>query len=308
MSMRTITKILDGAQPVASKIQTYICIITPEIAAELLKANDNIRAIKKAVVGRYVGDMLLDHWALTGQPLIFDWHGKLRDGQHRLESCVTSGRPFPTLVVVGVEPGVLLNIDCGAKRLLGDYLAHEQYSDAKSLGAAIRLAYQLIVEKNVTQNGYSPDVMLRWFSDGHTGLTADLAKVRLWEKKMPKGFTRSHMAAIRHYASDIIDVDDVDGFFSQVALAVDTIDTRSPAFVLRQFMTGSGRNSDKDRLQVPDRIGATINALNLFVAGHEATRAKIVWKRGGHNPQPFPQITPSVMAEFLDEEPEGAPA
>lgn len=306
--MRTITKILEGAAPVDSKIQVFICMITPEIATELLKANDNIRSIKKAVLGRYVGDMLLDRWMLTGEPLIFDWDGKGRNGQHRLKSCIESGRPFPTVVVVGVDPNVLLNIDIGTKRNLGDFLAHEGYEDAKNLGAAIRLAYQLIVEHNVTQSGYSNEVLLGWFGNGHSGLTGDLARVRVWEKQMPKGFTRAHMAALRHYASGIVDVDDMDGFLSEVALAVDTIDTRSAPFVLREFMTSAERRKQQDRLQVPERIAVTIKAFNLYNAGHEASRRKIAWNRGGHQPEPYPQIVPTIMQEFVNEEPGGAPA
>jgi hypothetical protein len=49
-----------------------------------------------------------------------------------------------------------------------------------------------------------------------------------------------------------------------------------------------------------ERIAVTINALNLYAAGHETTsRAKIVWRRGKDG---YPLPTPGIMEEFVNGE------
>src|SRR5262245_54107702 len=84
-------------------LECWVARITPDLAQELLRQNENIRSIKQPVAMKYTADMLLDRWPLTGEPLIFDRDGKLRNGQHRLTACIRSDRPFVTLVVLGVE-------------------------------------------------------------------------------------------------------------------------------------------------------------------------------------------------------------
>jgi hypothetical protein len=300
MSLTTIDGILAQAEVVEGVGVAYAVVITPDLAEELLKTNDNIRNVKKGVVGRYAADMMLGRWRVTGETIIFDKKGRLKNGQHRLRSCILSGVPFTTWVVVGVDPDVILDIDAGAKRTLADFLAFNTYGDSKNLGAAIRLAYELDVSKKITQEGFSPETLWHWFSPGHESLVEDLATVRRFEKTAPQGLTRAHMAAIRHAAPDMM-TDTVMDFFHLLAWPQATDMSNSPASLLRTFMTRFSAQHKTARLQPMERIAVTIKALNLYAAGHETTtRDKIVWRRGQED---YPQITPSIMDEFVADVP-----
>lgn len=282
-------------------IQAFVAEVTPSMATELLGRNANVRKLRDSVVMRYATDMMMGGWTVTGEPIIFDEDGNGVNGQHRLHACILADVPFTTLVVLGVAAKADLSMDTGAKRTLGDYLQHYGHTDAKNLAAAIRLAYQLIEEGEVTQSAaYTNEILLRWFIPAHVGLVEDLIAVRLWERHWPKGFTRSHAAAIRHAGNLAgVELDRLDGFFAALAYAGDIVDTRSPTHVLHQYFVRAA-GSDRDRIQLPARMALTIKALNLYVAGDEATPRALLW-RSRDRREPFPKISPGVLEETARE-------
>lgn len=97
--------------------------ITPKTAAEYLNKNvDNNRAIQAHRLDGYVRDMLHDEWFFTASPIIFDEHGNLVDGQHRLTGVIKSGKPQTFLVVRGVSDKAIFAIDKGKPRSVLDSL------------------------------------------------------------------------------------------------------------------------------------------------------------------------------------------
>lgn len=121
--------------------------ITPAEAAAMLKAgNSRNRPIRKQHVMRLAEEMRERKWVLNGVPIIFN--GKLLiDGQHRLEACVESGKPFETLIVRNVAPDSFATIDTGKKRSLADTLAVKGYENYTALAASASIVHQYQIQE-----------------------------------------------------------------------------------------------------------------------------------------------------------------
>jgi hypothetical protein len=95
-------------------------LINPTTAVEMLKAAGPNRHKNRAKIARLDSDMVYGRYQTNGETIIFDRHGRLIDGQHRLEACVQSGKSFEALVVRGVDPSAIGTIDQGQSRSLAD--------------------------------------------------------------------------------------------------------------------------------------------------------------------------------------------
>lgn len=120
------------------KLQMSSETITPEVAAEMLRYNINNRKLRPSKVARYGHEMANGTWRLTSEPIIFDWHGRLLNGQHRLHACIESGCSFETAVHRGVDPAAFDVIDTGMNRTLGDVLSQKGTKSAPSVAAAAK--------------------------------------------------------------------------------------------------------------------------------------------------------------------------
>lgn len=89
-------------------------VISPDLAAKLLKHNRNNRNVRPALVRQYAEDMRQGHFDITHQGIAFYQNGDLADGQHRLMAVVESGVSVVMVVTVGMAPSS--HIDMGTKR------------------------------------------------------------------------------------------------------------------------------------------------------------------------------------------------
>lgn len=112
--------------------------ITPEVAEQMLTANIGNRDIKKSSI---VYKVLQDNeWEMNGATIVFDEHGVLRDGQHRLSACVKSGKSIESVIVRGVKPESQITMDTGSRRALRDYTkmrGYKNYSHVATVGLAL---------------------------------------------------------------------------------------------------------------------------------------------------------------------------
>lgn len=116
----------EAAQFVDSPPLYYATIrITPEVAMRWLEHNAKNRGITEPRVAQYARVMSEGLWALNGETVIFDWHGDLKQGQHRLNACVRAATPITSSVVLGVDPAVMRTIDLGIPRSSAAILAME---------------------------------------------------------------------------------------------------------------------------------------------------------------------------------------
>lgn len=109
--------------------------ITPEVARRWLGYNYRNRTLREGGKRDYSADMRQRNFTINGSTITFtrphragedelvpEGSVSLLDGQHRLESCVSSGTPFVTYVAYGLAPEVRLTVDTGIKRKLPDVL------------------------------------------------------------------------------------------------------------------------------------------------------------------------------------------
>lgn len=93
-----------------------IMLITPEIAEDILAHNTVNRKLYKSVIDRYAGDMLNGRWKITGDTIVVDKNGNLKNGQHRLTAVMQSGKPI--LMIVAMASGAIYDI--GKTRSVSD--------------------------------------------------------------------------------------------------------------------------------------------------------------------------------------------
>lgn len=113
-------------------------LITPEIAADYLRANARNRTISNATVNSYANDMARGLWQESPEPISFYEDGALRDGQHRLSAIVASGVPVTMVVARGV-PKESNVVDMQRPRTIRDLMkingGRVELCDTQTIGA-----------------------------------------------------------------------------------------------------------------------------------------------------------------------------
>jgi hypothetical protein len=132
--------------------------IMPEKAQEWLgNRNPNNRKLRDSLWRQYAADMAAGRWKLNGQPIIFDEHGNLLDGQHRLQGCVFSKASFQSFVHRNIEQDVFYTIDAGSKRTNADHLHRAGIPNSKVVSAAARWLHKYH-EDTLENPGINPTV------------------------------------------------------------------------------------------------------------------------------------------------------
>lgn len=97
-------------------------ICTPTLARAILELNTHNRKISKAVVQKYVCEILNGEWYMVPAGIGIDSNGVLSDGQHRLTAIVQANTPVPILIVTGLPPANQEKVDRQNKRSVFDAL------------------------------------------------------------------------------------------------------------------------------------------------------------------------------------------
>lgn len=113
--------------------------ITPEMARQYLEHNTaNYRTLSARTVHTYAEDMRNGNWAVNGEPVVFDKTGTLKDGQHRLNAIIESGKTIPMLVVRGIDTKVD-TYDCGRGRTIQQWGHANNLSIPTTVSSAARI-------------------------------------------------------------------------------------------------------------------------------------------------------------------------
>ncbi len=112
--------------------------INPANAKVMLLKNRKNRKTRTKLVNFLAKQMKDGAWKENGEAIIFDVNGDLKDGQHRLEAIVKSGKKFNFNVVTDVNPNVMDTIDTGASRGLNDILELNSIKNSTSIAAITR--------------------------------------------------------------------------------------------------------------------------------------------------------------------------
>lgn len=141
-----------------------ICVmnITPQKAVKFLSSNANNRNLRQNRVSIYASEMQAGNWKSNGVPIVFGNDGELKDGQHRLQACIKSGKTMKNTLVVYLSKSQANCYDIGAVRTPKDIakfagLGDIPYYTNTNMFSAIRLA----ITGRDTGHGYSKITLVR---------------------------------------------------------------------------------------------------------------------------------------------------
>ena len=128
---------IQPTNPKGTKMDSETVVITPERAIELLKLNGGNRRYRQRQAEKYAADMRAGRWHQDVQPIVIDWNGVLRNGQHRLNALILSGTQQTFILVTNVDPKDADTIDCGLSRSTSDVLGYNGYDNGYLRAATI---------------------------------------------------------------------------------------------------------------------------------------------------------------------------
>lgn len=123
-------------------LQVFLGHITADIAEVLLKYKNKNRTIHISQLNKIKRSLELDRWQINGEPIIFDNHGNLIEGQHRLQAVLDTKVSIWTLIVHGIDFERMKTMGQGSKRTAGDILGINGEKDGRLLAAALRWVYR----------------------------------------------------------------------------------------------------------------------------------------------------------------------
>lgn len=132
----------------ADKPTSFTASISPDIADWLLHTSPGNRRLRRTHVNYLAKAIERGEWRVTSQGIGFDVKGGLRDGHHRLNAIIQSGRTVEALVVLGMPVDAFEVIDIGLKRKTEDLLGV-----SLMLGQVLRFAAYIAYGQNTP----SPD-------------------------------------------------------------------------------------------------------------------------------------------------------
>ena len=175
VSLPTETHSTNGVvTPQTSDITAELMVITPAMAADLLRNRPANRPVSKARVRELVEDLRSGRWTTNGESIIVDQDLELIDGQHRLLAVQESGIAITAMVVVGVDPAVMPTIDQGRARSGADALAASSVPRARDVAAVARWLWRVEHEHMRVQAVPLRNPELPTFVTAHPGLHAVL--------------------------------------------------------------------------------------------------------------------------------------
>jgi hypothetical protein len=260
-----------------NKIVTESMIITPDIAREMLKCNENNRKLDKLIVDKYSHDIKNGKWRVNGETIKFSKNGRLIDGQHRLAACVMADREFTGLIVKDLDEEVFDTIDIGKKKTIGNHLHTRGESNVTTLGATMRLLYYW--EKGILSSAYSyvskpSNLEMQNCLDRNPGLRESVTKVN------SGNVICGAAGAFTHYVFGLSDPLGRDEFFAQTNKGIELV-ADMPTYLLRERLTRY-----KKQMNLLEKLALVIKAWNYHKAGK---RIKTLRWRGADGEE-FPEI------------------
>jgi len=227
----------------STDVQVTTQLVTPDIALEWLTANENNRNLSKKHVALLAGMMKRNIFHFTGDPVQFDWDGRLLNGQHRLNAIIESETSHQMVVVTGLPPESQQYMDAGRKRTPGDQLTLALGIRNGNQAAAIVRTYiqwRDDVFLSETRTISVPEIV-GWAEANEDLLVDATARARrVTSARIP---TSAAVSGAVYIAATKVSASDADVFWSRMADGVD-LDATNPILVLRN---GIIRRRDRER-------------------------------------------------------------
>lgn len=251
------------------KITTDLLMITPDIAMEMLSSNTGNRKLNPKHVNFLVGCMTRGEWEYNGDDIKFDAHGKLIDGQHRLEAIAKSGIPQLCGVKRGLPVGSFMTLDTNElPRSTAQVLQLSGEKDATALAAAVNLIHDITSGHSVmgSVERRSP-AYLKSFIEKHPGIRDSVTFTgRLTTVSSMLG--RGKPAGL-HYLFSLVDEAEANAYFSDLESGIFR-STTDPVYLLRQKLIQN--MSMRDKMSRTTIIAMAIKCWNFRIQGKHLTR------------------------------------
>jgi len=199
-------------------------LVTPQIAEQLLKSNNNNRRVRNAVVQKYANEMIAGRWKSdTGETMKISKVGNILDGQHRLLAVIRANMPIYFHIAVECDDDIFDVIDSGSLRNSCDSF-HIKGIKHDNILPSIITTYITLGEKRLknTRTDFRPTttVVLNTYYNSEEDWQQIARKSASWYVSFAKILPPSLIGGIYAYLIDI-DYLDATSFMNQLATGND---------------------------------------------------------------------------------------
>jgi hypothetical protein len=266
-----------------TKREAHVVSISPEAAAILLQLNVKNRKFKTDNFKKLTTDMVAGNFRFTGEPITFDYDGRLLNGQHRLTGAVHTGTTIDVVLVTGVATEAQRDMDAGSRRSLKDTLElnNELYPAVLS-SVLIGIQAWERGERSNESSGKTTDSTSLAFLDSNPvvrEITREAVKV---SAKIP-GLTARQVGVLT-WAFDKLSVTDRVDFFDKLITGAG-LPGGNPILTLRNFLNRDSKSAQQ--VSSNHRLALTVKAWNAYREGQSLGALR--FSGGGSKPEAFPE-------------------
>lgn len=260
-----------------------VVLVTPELASEWLDHNKLNRKVRPAHVENMAGAVARGEWMVTGEPIIFDADGVLRDGQHRLTSILLGNKAVYVYVIFGVSPQAFWAMNTGVRRSASDIFGIAGEQDRSQLASATNLLWQIVKFGTInTQNPTPTPVQLRELLEANPGLRDHVTYgPRL---RRATSFPPSLATALRYYVTTVSDSQEkAHRFFELLVTGVEN--GNSPVVTVRNAAVAEGMYHTHRGQELNHKLAIlTVKGYNNY--RHGKSLSGTAWSATQSIPQP----------------------
>lgn len=244
--------------------------ITPDMAAAWLEHNPINRPLNPNGVAQWARAIAAGEWDLNGESIKFDVHGRLLDGQHRLQAVVKTGIPIRTFVTRGLPPETQRTVDTGKKRTPGQVLSIEGIPNYNDVAAAARIALAWTAGVSIVTARFET-YEIQDFVAAHPDLAPVVSEHR-------RGYPLSKsVSGFCAWALLRVDADAASSFLADLRSGANLC-PGSPVLALRHRLATFGGQPRK--LRTDDQIACVFRAWNTWRRGARLDKIQLTYQDG----------------------------
>lgn len=272
----------------AADTRAEVVTVTPAMAETWLTTMGPNRRLNEANVARLEVDMSKGNWFDNGDPIRFDRKGRLRDGQHRLQALVRSGKTYSFHLIRNLDEKALQIVDTGKQRSFGDILSMREGANAVSP----TLARKIAATAKMVWHYENGSILSSGQAVSHPELEATLRRHRDLPKAVEEvaaGVVQPHalLAFVYTLASEIAPRK-ARQWLTQVQEG-ENLRKGMPTYELRAILLGQRGTGAKQQLRGPYLAALIVQSFNAFNRGDKTTLLE--WRRTKKSAdEPFPVI------------------
>lgn len=256
-----------------TNLTVEMVLITPEVASNYLRFNNKNRVVSNGNSIFLAKEMKANRFLENGESIVFDYNGDLKDGQHRLNAIVKSGKSYFIPVVRGVNPNVMATIDTGKNRSASDVLHLNGFKNANRLSTFVALINNYYYRKSKNKENKEGKVLsnqqvLDFCKENYEWLEEILKNVNNIYNKQNKPTIVNHSVLClyafilggKNPSKEVYD------FLNNLCGNIRVLDT-APNYLFNKLYNAK---INKEPLNFYWVLGMTIKAYNYFVDGNPA--------------------------------------